>query len=80
MDPWIVVGWETGKSEKNGREFVRVYVEKDCAAEVGFGKETNRIFFYKEYVDYNPAIGDLIVPVDGRYGVDKIIKFGNVNG
>lgn len=80
MEPWIVVGWETGISEKNQREFTRVYVERGISQDVtGFGKETNRIFFYNEYVKYEPAIGDLIVPVEGRYGVDQIIKFGNVN-
>lgn len=82
MEPWIVVGWETGKSEKNGREYVRVYVERDLPDSVtGFGKVVNRIFFYPEYMKdpYEPAIGDQIVPIEGRYGVDQIIRFGNVN-
>lgn len=80
MEPWIVVGWETGVTEKTGREFYRVHVERDASAEIGFGKEVNRLFYYPEYVEYKPAIGDQIVTVDGRFGIDKIIKFGNING
>lgn len=84
MEPWIVVGWEAGKSEKNGRDYLRIYVEKNAGSSdpgvTCVGKECNRIFFYTEYVEYEPVLGDLIVTVDGRYGVDKVIKLGNVNG
>lgn len=82
MEPWIVVGWETGINEKNGREWYRVYVERTCAADVGFGKETNRIYFYTEFLQdkYLPAIGDKIIAIEGRYGVNQIVKLGHVNG
>lgn len=75
--PWIVVGWENVVSEKTGKTSVRLYVERELVSESGFGKEAGRLFFNPEYVNYEPSIHDQIIAVEGRYGIDKIVKLGS---
>ena len=76
--PWKVIGFEKWVSEK-GEDCVRLYVVRPWnapAGSAGEGFETNRIFFKPQYVTYEPVINHLIIPIDGRYGVEKIVVLG----
>ena len=69
-----VIGWERIKSDETGKVGVRVYGTRpivgsdDCA-----GAEAVRVYFNPEYCKYEPQIGDKIIAIDGRFGVDRII-------
>ena len=78
--PVKVVGWEkiVGKNDKCG---IRIYGERelDSSAEgfvAGEGMEAVRLYINPEYTRYEPQIGHLIIPVEGRYGIDQIYVVG----
>lgn len=74
--PWNVVGWEmVPKQNDEGKFNVRLYCQRPMADGAnGEGVETGRLFFNPEYVKYSPAVGDMIIATEGRYGIDKIYK------
>ncbi len=75
MDTWKIVGYENVISEKTQKPGIRLYVERPLQEGAsGEGIETGRIFFRPEYVKYEPRIGDVILPVEGRYGIDRILR------
>lgn len=74
MSPWKIVGWENVVSDKTGKMGIRVYLSREIQSEAGFGQETYKIYFNPEYVKYEPAIGDIIIYTEGRFGIDKIYK------
>lgn len=76
--PWKVVGFENWVSEK-GENCVRLYVMRRLnppEGSSGAGAETQRLFYKPEYVSYDPQIGDYIIPMEGRYGISKIVVIG----
>lgn len=80
MYPWKVVGCEVWVNE-NDEECVRLYVERELNLEEGHsgaGVETQRLYFKKKYVKYEPVIGHLIIAIDGRYGVQQIAVVGKL--
>lgn len=72
--PWKVVGVEYTVSEKTLKEKVRLHCQRELQGEGCEGVEVGRIFFDPEYVKYDPHIGDVIIAIDGRFGVDRIVK------
>ena len=72
MSPWKVVGFEFTESE-SGEEGIRLFVERPAAGESMQGMETERHYYKPKYVKYDPHIGDLVVVVKGRYGIQEII-------
>lgn len=80
MYPWKVVGCEEWTNE-NGELCVRLYVERALQLEEGHsgsGMETQRLYYKKKYVQYEPVIGHLIAVFEGRYGVSQITVVGQV--
>ena len=76
--PWRVVGFEKWQSERN-EECVRIYVERALPLEeghTGSGKETKSFYYKPLYVKYEPVIGHIVIPVDGRYGLMQIMVVG----
>ena len=81
MDIWTIEGYAKWNNE-NGEECVRLFVSRPAIkleeGHTGTGKETNRLFYKTKYVPYPPVIGDQILAVDGRYGVNHIYVTGHV--
>lgn len=80
MDVWKIVGYELFNGG-NGDECVRLYLTRplpDQPGHVGEGIEAQREFYKPKYLErhYTPALGDLIVPIKGRYGVNNILVVG----
>lgn len=77
MKPLKVVGWEMKKSEKSGKVGLLIYAVRDIDVSAdsfieGEGSETCRLYISPEYCKYSPKVGDMIIPVEGRYGIDQI--------
>lgn len=81
MYPWKLVGCEEWTNE-NGEECVRLYCEHALVLEDGHsgtGTETQRFFFKRKYVKYDPVIGHMIaVLVNDRGYVQQVIVVGQV--
>lgn len=73
--PVQVIGWET-VTQQNGKTGVRIYGIRDITGENGVGQEAVRIYINPEYCKYEPEVGHMIIAVEGRYGVDRIIRVG----
>lgn len=71
--PVKVIGWEMVE-QQNGKTGIRIYGVRDLNGVNGEGQEAVRIYMNPEYVKYQPQIGHQIIAVDGRYGVDRIIR------
>lgn len=79
--PWKVVGFVKWNNERD-EECVRIYVERELSlaeGQEGSGKETKNFYYKPEYVKYEPVIGHIVIPVDGRYGLQQIMVVGRVN-
>ena len=72
--PIEVIGFETIVGEKSTG--VRVYGLRDITSESGTGKEAVRLYFNPEYCKYEPKLGQKIIAIEGRYGIDRIIVVG----
>ena len=80
MDVWKIVGFELFESEA-GDECVRLYLTRppvELPGHVCAGVEAQREFYKVKYLEkpYSPALGDLIVPIKGRYGINNILVVG----
>lgn len=73
IDVFEVIGWEMIE-QKNGKTGVRIYGIRDLAGTNGDGKEAVRCYINPEYVKYQPELGHKIIAVEGKYGVDRIIR------
>lgn len=71
--PVKVIGWELVE-QQNGKTGMRIYGVRDVTSQTGTGQEAVRIYINPEYVKYEPELGHMIIAVDGRYGVDRIIR------
>lgn len=76
MKPLRVVGWEK-RTTKNDKIGVIIYAVRDINPEAesfleGEGCEACRLYINQEYCRYTPKIDDLIIPVEGRFGIDQI--------
>lgn len=71
--PVKVIGWEMVE-QQNGKTGVRIYGIRNVMGQNGEGEEAVRIYINPEYVKYQPQIGHMIIAVEGRYGVDRIIR------
>ena len=71
--PVKVIGWEL-VTQQNGKTGMRIYGTRDIVSETGTGQEAVRIYINPEYCKYEPEVGHLIIAVEGRYGVDRIIR------
>lgn len=61
--PWKVVGWETTLSEK-GTQGCRLYLEQPLITQqTGDGMATDRVWFNPQHVNYDPAVGQLIIVI-----------------
>lgn len=77
MKPLRVVGWEKKNSEKSGKVGLLIYAVRDVDQSAenfieGEGCETCRLYINPEYCKYSPKCDDLIIPVEGRFGIDQI--------
>lgn len=76
--PKKVVGWARIPSKNDpSKTFIRLYCVSD--QEPGAdreGVEAHRDFYNPEYVHYTPCIGDMIITIPGRFGIDRIVKVG----
>ena len=73
--PIEVIGFEKIERE-NGAAGLRIYGIRDVMSDTGTGKEACRIYINPEYCPYAPVIGQKIIAVQGRYGVDRIVVVG----
>lgn len=73
--PVKVIGFEV-VTQQNGKTGIRIYGVRDLSGQDAFGQEAVRIYINPEYCKYEPEIGHLIIAVEGRYGVDRIIRVG----
>lgn len=73
--PVKVIGWET-VTQQNGKTGVRIYGVRDLVSDSGIGQEAVRIYINPEYCKYEPELGHLIIAVEGRFGVGRIIRVG----
>ena len=71
--PVKVIGWETVISE-SGKTGLRIYGIRELVNKDGIGQEAVRIYINPEYCKYEPELGHMIIAVDGRFGVDRIIR------
>ena len=74
--PITVIGWEQAPKEKGGFN-IRIYGTRQIVPAEGFeceGTEAVRLYFNPEYCKYQPTIGDVIIAIEGRYGIDRIVK------
>ena len=71
--PVKVIGWET-VTQQNGKTGLRIYGVRAVTSSDGIGEEAVRIYINPEYCKYDPEIGHMIIAVEGRYGVDRIIR------
>ncbi len=74
--PVTVIGWET-VLQKNEKPGIRIYGSREVVVgegQTGEGREAVRIYINPEYCKYSPKIGDVIIAIEGRFGVDRIIK------
>lgn len=71
--PVKVIGWET-VIQQNGKIGMRIYGIRELIGDTATGEEAVRIYINPEYVKYDPEIGHQIIAVEGRYGVDRIIR------
>ena len=80
--PWKIVGFMKWLNE-NGDECVRLFLQRvfnPSPDQEGAGFEVERKYYRSKYVPYPPVIGDIIVAIDGKYGVDRIIVIGHEDG
>lgn len=80
--PWKVVGFLKWLNE-NGEECVRLFVERALDVspdQEGAGLDVNRLYYKSKYVPYPPKIGDIIIAIDGKYGVNQIFVIGHEDG
>lgn len=71
--PVEVIGWEIFE-QQNGKNGIRIYGLRDLNTTQGEGREAVRIYINPEYVNYQPELGHKIIAVNGKYGVDRIIR------
>lgn len=71
--PVKVIGWEIF-IQQNGKTGIRIYGLRELVGENCEGQEAVRIYINPEYVKYQPEIGHQIIAVEGKYGVDRIIR------
>ena len=78
MKPIEVVGWEK-KIGKTGKVGVWIYGQRELEPaedQERCGSESVRLYINPEYCKYEPQIGHLIIPVEGRFGIDQIYVVG----
>ena len=82
MEPLKLIGWKKQEGKKGGIGYYLFCSRKvDTQSEgclAGDGEEAVRCYINPEYCKYDPKIGDLIIPVEGRFGIDQIYVVGNV--
>lgn len=71
--PVKVIGWELVE-QQNGKTGMRIYGIRNLFGETATGEEAVRIYINPEYVKYEPELGHMIIAVEGRYGIDRIIR------
>lgn len=71
--PVKVIGWELVE-QQNGKTGMRIYGIRQLFGEAATGEEAVRIYINLEYVKYEPELGHMIIAVEGRYGVERIIR------
>lgn len=71
--PVKVIGWET-VTQHNGKTGLRIYGIRELTSEDAIGQEAVRIYINPEYCNYEPELDHMIIAVEGRYGVDRIIR------
>lgn len=71
--PVKVIGWET-VTQQNGKTGLRIYGIRELTSEDAIGREAVRIYINPEYCKYEPELDHMIIAVEGRYGVDRIIR------
>ena len=71
--PVEVIGWEKF-TQQNGKTGIRIYGLRELIGDQCAGMEAVRIYINPEYVSYEPEIGHKIIAVEGKYGVDRIIR------
>lgn len=71
--PVKVIGWELVE-QQNGKTGLRIYGVRPLLGDAATGDEAVRIYINPEYVKYEPELGHMIIAVEGRYGVDRIIR------
>ena len=71
--PVKVIGWELVE-QQNGKIGMRIYGVRQLFGEKATGEEAVRIYINPEYVKYEPDMGHMIIAVEGRYGVERIIR------
>lgn len=80
MKPIKVVGWEK-KTGKTGKVGIWIYGEREVQTDAegyieGEGSEAVRLYINPEYCAYKPNVGELIIPVEGRFGIDQVYVVG----
>ncbi len=72
--PLTVIGWFWRESEKTGKRYLHVFATREIPEGKGYGLEAVHLNLNPEYVKYDPCLNDVIIAIDGRYGVDRIIR------
>lgn len=78
MDVWEVKGWEFVPLKSNPEKHnIRLYVQRPLGDGVqGDGLECGRLYYNPDYCQYSPVLGQMIVPVEGRFGLDRVLVVG----
>lgn len=76
MEPLKVVGWEKRTGKKGGVGYY-IYCERSVQRNAegfmeGDGCEAVRLYVNPEYCKYEPQVGHVIIPVEGRFGIDQV--------
>lgn len=76
--PWTVVGWELLPRQNDpNKHNVRLHCQQALpAGGAAEGIACKSLYFNPEYVSYSPALGQKIIWIDGRYGIDRIVVVG----
>lgn len=77
--PWKIVGFVKWLNE-NGEECVRLFLERvfePTDEQEGSGLEADRKYYKMKYVPYPPKIGDIIIAIEGKYGINQIFVIGH---
>ena len=78
MDVWEVKGWELVPLKSNPEKHnIRLYVQRPLKEGVqGDGLECGRLYYNPDYCQYSPVLGQMIVAVEGRFGLDRVLVVG----
>ena len=78
MEKWQVVGYRDVdfKDQRTGKSVTgySLFLEREPETDKIHGVETQKIFISGDYVDYEPAVGDLIGILFNRYGKVQSIE------